>query len=75
MENKEKLFVLALAGFTVLMTFVVIILLMFVEVPKENKSIVDMALGILIGTGVVTILTYYFGSSKGSADKNKLLEK
>lgn len=75
MENKNDLFMLILAGFTMVMAFVIIILLMFFEIPEQNKSIVDMAVGFLIGTGVATILNYYFGSSKGSADKTKLLEK
>lgn len=73
MENKEKLFKLGLAAFTVFMGFALVILLMFLEIPEGNKSIVDMSIGLLIGTGVIGVITFYYGSSAGSQSKDKML--
>jgi len=43
------------------------------HVPKENQRTVDTCLGFLLGTVVSSVLLYYFGSSLGSSEKNKLL--
>lgn len=75
MENKEKLFVIGLAAFSVLMGFALVIMLFFVTVPEGNKTLIDVAFGALITTGVVSIFNYYFGSSKGSSYKNEMLER
>ena len=47
----------------------------FGDVPKENIRVVDTVLGFVLGTIVATIIAYYFGSSKGSADKNEMIKK
>lgn len=40
------------------------------EVPKANERIMDILLGSL-GTAWITMVSFYFGSSKGSEDKSK----
>lgn len=42
------------------------------EIPAKNETIITMLIGQLSGIAG-TVATYYFGSSKGSADKSKLL--
>ena len=43
------------------------------DVPTANKSLLDIMLGSL-GTAWISIVGYYFGSSKGSDDKNKIID-
>ena len=38
-----------------------------------NPKMADTVLGFLLGTIVATIINFFFGSSKGSKDKDKLL--
>lgn len=51
----------------------VIAMLFFVSIPEENQRIVDMAIGIVVGTGLVSVIQFFFGSSKGSKDKSELI--
>lgn len=46
----------------------------FWEVPKENQRLFDMAFGAVV-TAMTQVVSYYFGSSKGSADKTKMLQQ
>lgn len=41
--------------------------------PVVNEKVADTVLGFLLGTIVATIINYFFGSSKGSKDKQDLL--
>ena len=34
-----------------------------------------MVIGIVVGTGLVSVIQFFFGSSKGSKDKNKLINQ
>jgi VIT1/CCC1 family predicted Fe2+/Mn2+ transporter len=52
---------------------VVVLLLFFVSIPKENKDVVNFILGVIVGTGLTGVFNYFFGSSKGSKDKDDLL--
>lgn len=44
----------------------------WVEIPESAQTPLSIMLGSL-GTGWLSVLTYYFGSSIGSAEKNKIL--
>jgi hypothetical protein len=48
--------------------------LMFVEVPDQSLSILQILLGAL-SAGVVQVLNFYFGSSAGSKQKTDILNK
>jgi hypothetical protein len=50
----------------------VIFLLAAHAIPPDNKDIVNIAIGALM-TMAGTVVNYFFGSSKSSADKNELL--
>ena len=49
-------------------------MLFFVTIPEDNQRIIDMAIGILIGTGLVGVIQFFFGSSEGSKSKSKMLD-
>lgn len=46
----------------------------FHEVPKGNEAIFHILFGI-IDTSMISLVNYYFGSSKGSQDKQKIIDK
>jgi hypothetical protein len=45
--------------------------LFFIEVPEGNQRVLDMVLGVIIGSGLVSIISYYFGASDSNSDKLK----
>lgn len=54
--------------------FVLLYLLVFQPVPSENQRLLDIASGALL-TSFAAVVGYFYGSSKGSADKNELIGK
>lgn len=52
--------------------FVVLMFLLTKSVPAENATLVNVLFGIL-SASVGAIVGYFFGSSKGSSDKNDLI--
>lgn len=57
----------ALAGF-----FGILTAMIFIAIPPISEAPVNIMLGVL-GTLVVGISNFYFGSSKGSADKTQIM--
>lgn len=72
-EQANKVFQLCLAIFVVLLAFILFYILCFKGIPASQRDIVIFILGCVSGN-VTQIIGYYFGSSKGSADKSKTLE-
>ena len=58
----------ALAGF-----FGILVAMIFVDLPPGSEAPLNVMLGAL-GSLVVAIGNYYFGSSAGSSEKNQLIE-
>lgn len=58
----------------IVLFFVLIAVLIFIPIPEPNESILKILLGAL-ATLVITIVNWWFGSSKGSADKQELLNR
>ncbi len=54
--------------------FSLLIYMLKYEVPKSNERIMDILLGSL-GTAWITMISFYFGSSKGSEDKSKIIHE
>lgn len=64
-------FAIGISGFSM----VIVLLLFFIEIPESNQRIIDMILGVIIGSGLISVINFFFGSSKGSKDKTNLLGK
>lgn len=63
-DKFSKRFIYYLALAFIFFSMAIVFMLFFVEVPEENQRILDMALGIVIGTGLVSVINFFFGSSK-----------
>ena len=62
-------------GALVVIGFFALLIMVFVyELPSLNREVGLMAIGALIGQ-FNSIITYFFGSSKGSSDKTDLLTR
>lgn len=70
--GKKDINLYVLAWTVVASFFLIVALLLYKAIPVGQDNIVYMLLGTL-GTGFITVLSYFFGSSKGSADKTTLL--
>lgn len=58
-------------GIAVVLSFIAFAFtLLFVKVPEENKTMVNIILGTLGAGGFSVILNYIFGSSAGSKAKD-----
>jgi hypothetical protein len=69
----DKAVVPILALGTVALAFVFIAILMFRDVPTDQQQMVIFALG-FITSSAGQVLSFYFGSSQGSKDKNKEIQ-
>jgi multisubunit Na+/H+ antiporter MnhB subunit len=69
----KEIYMYLLGGFVVGASSAIVCLLVFIPLPQDNKDIVNIALGTILGMAV-TVVSYFFGSSKSSSDKNELLK-
>ena len=69
--NKVVTPVLALGS--VILSFILFAVLIFIDVKAEAKDILIYILGVL-SAAITQILSYYFGSSVGSKDKDEQLK-
>lgn len=62
-----------LVGVTILFVFTALVLkLIHEEIPKENREIIIHIIGMVEGA-LGVLVTFYFGSSKGSQKKDQML--
>ena len=71
----SKRYVYYLATFWSFVAFTYIFLITFLTIPADNIRFADTVLGFLLGTVIATILNFFFGSSKGSSDKQDIINK
>tara|TARA_R110000782_G_scaffold124321_2_gene215829 strand:+ start:1286 stop:1762 length:477 start_codon:yes stop_codon:yes gene_type:complete len=71
--SKRFIYYLTIAVFS--FSALIVIMLFFVEMPEKNRDVINFILGVVVGTGLTGIFQYFFGSSAGSKDKSKELEK
>lgn len=69
--DKEKGYMALLALVVIGATFYLGHVLLTSTIPADNRDIVNVALGMILGLSS-TVIGYYFGSSKSSSDKTYL---
>ena len=73
MKNRN-LFMYILGALIVLGFFALLGVLIYKGIPTENSDVLNITIGGLLAA-FSTIVAYFYGSSKGSQDKNELLNK
>jgi uncharacterized membrane-anchored protein len=73
-KNLKEVYMYVLASLLFVGFFIILGLLLTHSIPEQNKELVHTLLGVL-GTCFVMTITYFFGSSKGSADKTEMMNK
>ena len=68
----SKRFIMYLTMTVIAFTLVLIAGLYFIDIPKENQSLIYMALGVVIG-GYTSVISFWFGTSHSSANKQEVL--
>jgi drug/metabolite transporter (DMT)-like permease len=69
----KEIFMYVLGAFVVGCSASVICLLIFFPVPSVNHDAIMMAVGTLLGMAV-SVVGYFYGSSKGSSDKTDIIK-
>lgn len=72
--DREKAYMAVLAMMIVGATFYLGYILITKTIPEENRDIINVALGMILGLSG-TVVGYYFGSSKSSSDKTAFLSE
>jgi hypothetical protein len=63
------------SGLTILIIFgVQALYLLKYEIPEGNRDIIHILFGTIDGS-VITILSFYYGSSKGSQEKTEIIKQ
>lgn len=68
-------FVYLYAGFWSFFGAAYISAITFLPVPEDSQRFADTALGFMLGTIIAQIINFFFGSSKGSSDKTRILKE
>jgi len=68
-RREQYIMKLILVGVSTFGIFVMLGFLFFIQIPSENKELLTN-IGVMVATGWVGVLGYYFGSSIGSANKD-----
>ena len=71
----SKRFVYYFASILFTTTLSLICLLCFIDVPDKNRDLIYMAVGTLMGTGISSIVQFFYGSSISSKQKTEEILK
>jgi len=72
---KDKRIAIIILGIVITLAFFGLLgLLVFQGIPEQNGELLYLAVGALIA-GFSTVVSYFFGSSAGSAEKNDMLKQ
>ena len=74
MKNAKELYMYVLGAIIVIGFFICLYFLIEVEMPKANENMLYMVIGALEAK-FSDVVSYFYGSSKGSADKTEHLTK
>lgn len=69
----SKRFVYYLSIGLVLSTIIFDFTLLFVNIPDDNRDMINMALGTLNSLGFASVISFFLGSSKSSSIKNDII--
>lgn len=69
----SKRFVYYLAAAWSMFSMIYFAAVTFMNVPTGGQRVADTILGVLIGNVLGSVFAYFFGSTKGSAEKTRLL--
>ena len=75
MKNTKEYMLIIFSSIIILATLLWFGMLFWIVVPADNKELINFAAGVFLGSGWTQILGYWFGSSKGSADKTESVNK
>ena len=70
----KDIYMYSLGALVVIGFFALIYMVFFTAIPTVNKEIGLMVIGALVAN-FNQIVAYFFGSSKGSADKTEMMKK
>ena len=70
----KSIFQYVLGSLIVIGFFVLMVVLVYTSVPDQNKDLLNLVVGALIGS-FATVVGYFYGSSLGSSDKNEMLKQ
>ena len=59
-----------IAVMIIVLSFVAIFVILRFPIPTENKDLVNVAFGFVLGSGVSGVIGYYFGASKQPESKS-----
>jgi putative flippase GtrA len=68
----EKKYLLTLAALILFVVFLLTGMMIFIPIPESGREHAKYALAFILGVAS-TIITYFWGSSKGSADKSEII--
>ena len=69
----SKRFIYWLTAGSLLLGFAYIFVITFLTIPEQNQRFADTILGVVISIIFGTIYNFYFGSSKGSKEKQDII--
>lgn len=69
-QAKQNTIMLYFSIVIILITLAYFFCISFITVPDKNRDFANIVLGFMAGTGFSNIINFYFGSSKGSRDKD-----
>ena len=72
--DSKNIYMYVLGGLVVFSFFTLLGLLIFQPIPETNNDVLYLAIGADIGFAGA-VINYFYGSSKGSADKSDMINK
>ena len=74
-DTFSKRYIYYLATFWSVFGVIYIFFITFGNIPSNNVRFADTILGFILGTIIATIINFFFGSSKGSTDKQEMINQ